>query len=153
MSSQWIQKPHRQAPAPRVATSAPKQSSAHVHPRVGARKIVGLVEATARKRRKKVIMDVLNEFEEVGRAKGKLEGRVEGRVDGRARTLLEQLNARFGPVPPEAKARIHAANEATLARWSLAVLTAPTLAAVLESKVKKAAAPPRPAARKRTRAA
>jgi hypothetical protein len=88
-------------------------------------------------------MDVLNEFEEAGRVKGKREGR--------ARTLLEQLKARFGPVPAEAKARINAANEATLARWSLAVLTAPTLAAVLEGKTKKAA--PRPAARKRTRAA
>ena len=41
----------------------------------------------------------------------KREGRAEGRREGRARTLLEQLAARFGPVPAATKAQILAARE------------------------------------------
>ncbi len=61
------------------------------------------------------------------------------RNEGRAATLLAQLKARFGPVPAEAKARVLAASEATLARWALRVLTAPTLEAVLDGRPRKAA--------------
>jgi hypothetical protein len=97
-------------------------------------------------------MDVLDEL--------KREGRAEGRVEGGARMLLGLLAARFGAVPAEAKARVLAATEPTLARWSLRVLTAPTLEAVLgggttaKKAAKKPAAPARrPAARKTARAA
>jgi hypothetical protein len=64
----------------------------------------------------------------------------EGRVEGRAKTLLEQLRARFGPVPADVKAEILAAPEATLARWSLRVLTEPTLDSVLRTRTRKPAA-------------
>ncbi len=70
--------------------------------------------------------------------------------------LLAQLAARFGPVPAEAKARVMAASEAALARWSLRVLTASTLTGVLGGPAKSATAPKpparRPAARKGARA-
>lgn len=69
------------------------------------------------------------------------------KVEGRVRMLLEQLNARFGRVPAEAKAKILAANEATLTRWGLRVLSEPTLEAVLGARTKKAAP-----ARRRARA-
>ena len=103
--------------------------------------IANLLETTASEARKKVIMDELDVF------------KVEGRKEGRAQTLLDLLRARFGRVPADAKARVLAAKEATLARWSLRVLTAPTLEAVLDGKAKKAAPARRPAARKRARAA
>jgi predicted transposase YdaD len=64
------------------------------------------------------------------RRQGQAEGRVEGRVEGRARTLLRQLQRRFGPLPPELEPRLLAASEAELERWAVAVLEAPTLAAV-----------------------
>jgi hypothetical protein len=64
-------------------------------------------------------MDVLDELKR------------EGRVEGGARVLLRLLTARFGPVPAEAKARIVGATWPALVRWSLRVLTAPTLEAVL----------------------
>ena len=74
--------------------------------------------------------------------------------------LLGLLAARFGAVPAEAKARILAATEPMLTRWSLQVLTAPTLEAVLgggkaaKKAVKKPAAPAqRPSARKRASSA
>ena len=79
--------------------------------------------------------------------------RVEGRLEGRAQMLLQQLRARFGRVPADAKARVLAAKEATLTRWSLRVLTAPTIEAVLYGKAKNTASARRPAAHKRARAA
>jgi hypothetical protein len=42
-------------------------------------------------------------------------------------------------VPTEAKERVLAAKQATLERWTLRVLTAPTLEAVLDERPKKAA--------------
>jgi hypothetical protein len=90
-------------------------------------------------------MDVLDELKR------------EGRVEGGARMLLALLTARFGAVPAEARERIFAATEPMLRRWSLRVLTAPTLAAVLGSATtakpaKKRASPARrQAARKRPR--
>ena len=89
------------------------------------------------------MVDVLDVFRK--------EGRAEGRVEGGARMLLAQLAARFGAVPADARERILAATEPMLKRWSLRVLTAPTLAAVLDGKTKSAASTRRPAARKRTR--
>ena len=107
--------------------------------------IVDLLEATGSGKQRKVIMDELDVF--------RVEGRVEGRQEGAAKVLLLQLKARFGAVPADARARILAAKEATLARWSLRVLTAPTLDAVLGGKAKKAAPARRPAPRRRPRAA
>ena len=87
------------------------------------------------------MVDVLDVFRKEGREEGRVEGRAEGRaegerrgrVEGGARMLLAQLTARFGAVPADAKERILAATEPMLTRWSLRVLTAPTLAAVLGS--------------------
>jgi predicted transposase YdaD len=131
------------------------------HVALGAPRIANLLEKAARKGQKEVKVDVLDELKREGREEGRLEGERagerKGRHEGRAQTLLELLAARFGPVPADTKAQILAATEATLARWSLRVLTAPTLAAVLDSaatKPAKKAAPTRPPpARKRARSA
>jgi hypothetical protein len=131
------------------------------HVALGAPRIAKLLEKAARKGQKEVKVDVLDELKREGREEGERTGRREGkrtgRREGRAQTLLEQLAARFGAVPAETKAQILASTEATLARWSLRVLTAPTLAAVLDSAAskpaKKAASTRRPPARKRARSA
>jgi hypothetical protein len=99
-------------------------------------------------------MDVLDEL------------RAEGRKEGQAQMLLRQLAVRFGAVPAKVKARIRAADSPTLLCWSLRILTAPTLEAVLQGGTTAAAAkkpgasgappaPPkrRPTAQKRARAA
>lgn len=57
--------------------------------------------------------------------------RNEGRREGESERLLRLLRARFGAVPPEVAARVAAADEATLVRWSERILSAPTLDAVL----------------------
>jgi predicted transposase YdaD len=139
------------------------------HVALGAPRIAKLMEKAARKGQKEVKVDVLDELKREGREEGRREGEREGertgrregkrtgRREGRAQTLLELLAARFGAVPAETKAQILASTEATLARWSLRVLTAPTLAAVLDSAAskpaKKAASTRRPPARKRARSA
>lgn len=111
------------------------------HPKLSATRMATLMEATAKKGQKEVAMDVLDELKREGRA----EGRAEGEREGRARTLLEQLKARFGAVPADAKARVLAADTASLARWSVNVLTAKSLDAVLDTS-----APPK---KRRARAA
>jgi hypothetical protein len=71
--------------------------------------------SAAEPRQKKVIMSMLDEW----------------RDEGRAQMLLKQLTARFGPVPAEVEALVLAAKQPTLDRWALRVLTAPSLQAVL----------------------
>jgi predicted transposase YdaD len=117
---------------------------AETHPGLGAPRIAGLLEKTAKKRQK-VMKDALDEL----RQEGRLEGRVEGRVEGHAELLLKLLAARFGRVPAETRARILAASEATVTRWSIRVLTAPTIEAVLRSPSGKAVKKAAPAARAR----
>jgi hypothetical protein len=125
------------------------------HPKLSAAKITKMLETTARKGQKEVTMDVLDELKREGRVQGRREGRAEGRAEGRvegaARVLLAQLSARFGAVPADVRERILAATEPMLTRWSLRVLTAPTLAAVLgggttAKTAKKRASPARRAA-------
>ncbi len=125
------------------------------HARLGAKRIGNLLRTKAEKRQEKAIMDVLDELrqegreegERIGERRGERIGERKGERKGRARTLLELLAARFGPVPAEAKAQILAADEPALARWSLRVLTEPSLQAVLgasTSRAKRAGAARRP---------
>jgi predicted transposase YdaD len=62
-----------------------------------------------------------------GRTEGRAEGRAEGRTEGRVEALLELLVARFGVVPPAVRAKVKTADEATLVRWGVRVLTAASL--------------------------
>jgi predicted transposase YdaD len=55
------------------------------------------------------------------------EGRQEGRREGEAEMLLRQLRIRFGTLPADTVARVHAADPETLLRWSERVLSAATL--------------------------
>jgi hypothetical protein len=74
-----------------------------------------------------------------------------GRIEGRAKALLEQLRTRFGAVPAEARARVQSADEATLKRWAVRVLTAPSMEETL-TRGRAPAAKQRPASRPRTTA-
>jgi Putative transposase, YhgA-like len=78
-----------------------------------------MLETAACKGQKEIEMDRLDELTR------------KARTEERVRLLLRQLTARFGAVPAEAKARILGATGPMLARWSIRVLTEPTLEAVL----------------------
>jgi predicted transposase YdaD len=101
------------------------------HERLGTKRVEKALTAVVGKDEQRVIMSMLEMFEE--------KGRVKGRVEGRAKMLLDQLSAKFGPTPAEAKARVMDADEATLRRWSLRLLTEDTLASVLDSAKPKPA--------------
>lgn len=66
---------------------------------------------------------------------------------GHAKVLVEILAQRFSRMLREVRARVMAADQATLERWTTRVLTAPTLEAVLDDTT--ALPPKRPRARKR----
>lgn len=67
-----------------------------------------------------------------GRAVGRQEGREEGRRRGLAELLVSQLVSKFGPLTPAAHAAIEAADEQTLVRWGVQLLTADSLARALD---------------------
>ena len=62
---------------------------------------------------------------------GEERGRKKSEARGMQELLRGQLQARFGPLSPEANARLAAADAATLQRWSLRILTAASVAEVL----------------------
>lgn len=57
-------------------------------------------------------------------------GRKKGRVEGRADALLQLLQARFGDVPADTAAQIHAADEPSLKRWIARFVGAGSMAEV-----------------------
>jgi len=91
------------------------------HARLGARRFAKALTAAVGKKETKVMMTILDELEH----------------EGRKKMLLDQLAVKFGAVPAAARARIRAADERTLARWSIRVLSEESLDAVLD------AAPPK----------
>ena len=62
----------------------------------------------------------------------KAEGMAAGLHRGQARTLLRQLERRFGPLPDAVRERLFAADTETLDQWADRVLDAPNLDAVFE---------------------
>jgi succinyl-CoA synthetase alpha subunit len=80
-------------------------------------------------------------------------GFLKGYRKGREGVLLEQLAARFGKLPAGVTARIKKADHATLAAWTVEVLTAETLERVFEQGAAPAAPKRRATARKRARRA
>ena len=76
--------------------------------------------------------------------------KMEGRAEGRTGMLLEQLEVRFGSVPTTVRAQVQAADEATLSRWAVRVLTATSVAEVV-GRGSEASPARKPAARVRAR--
>ncbi|MFO0593615.1 MAG: Rpn family recombination-promoting nuclease/putative transposase [Polyangiaceae bacterium] len=103
---------------------------AATHVGLRAEKVGQLLLNAAGPRAKEAIVTFLDEIERRGERRGEREGERKGR----AQTLLEQLAARFGALPADVSARVQAADEATLAAWTMRVLTAATLEDVLEEK-------------------
>jgi hypothetical protein len=115
------------------------------HERLSVQKVGRILEKAAGPQAQEVIVTVLDEIEDRGRA--------QGRTEGRARTLLELLEGRFGAVPAKVSARILAADEATLRTWTGRLLSASTLNDVLGKGNERASTAQRPSVRKRSRQA
>ena len=78
------------------------------------------------------LVNVADQLIEQGVQKGIQIGFAEGRAEGRRTNLLLLLTKRFGSLPEGVVARVRVADEADLDRWLDRILTAPTLAEVLE---------------------
>ena len=76
--------------------------------------------------------DFAKKYVAQGHTEGRAEGRTEGRKDGERALLLRQLRTRFGELPAGAVARVESAEIAVLERWGERVLSAKTLADVLD---------------------
>ena len=70
-------------------------------------------------------------YEEI-KAEGRKEGREQGGREGREALLLRMLARKFGDVPADVAARIHAATTDDLDRWGEALVTATTLESVFQ---------------------
>jgi hypothetical protein len=68
---------------------------------------------------------------DMGEERGRKKSEARGAQQGMQELLRGQLQARFGPLSPEADVRLAAADAATLQRWSLRILTAARLDEVL----------------------
>jgi flagellar biosynthesis/type III secretory pathway protein FliH len=83
-------------------------------------------------------MPYISSFQRLGREEGRLEGRQEGREEGRMQgrqeMLRDMLVKRFGTLPSAVEDRLSRASEAELKTWGLALLSAPTLQSVFESR-------------------
>ena len=120
----------------------------NTHPDMQRRKIGDLLLEAGHEAQEDVV-DFVAEIKHMMHEEAKLEGKLEGKRDGRVATLLEQLAARFGKLPAAAQTRIEGADEKVLSTWALRVLTAKTLAEVLDGE----AAAPAPKARTAARSA
>jgi hypothetical protein len=98
------------------------------HARIGAKQFETALTMAAGEKEEKIMMTILDKLERRGERRGELKGR----VAGRAKTLLDLLAAQFGSVPAAAKARVLAADESTLSRWSIRVLREKSIDAVLD---------------------
>ncbi|WP_459873054.1 Rpn family recombination-promoting nuclease/putative transposase, partial [Endothiovibrio diazotrophicus] len=67
-----------------------------------------------------------------GREEGREEGRVEGRHEGQALVLLRQIELKFGAPTSAIVARVEAADDETLLRWSERILTAEAIEQVFQ---------------------
>ena len=80
---------------------------------------------------KQVIMDSVDKLIEEGMQMGLSKGRTEGRTEGRKQMLLDLMRLKFGELSEADIARVEQADESALRQYSLRVLTADSVAAVL----------------------
>jgi hypothetical protein len=132
------------APSAGAALEALLRYIAATYQGLKGEQIAEMVESAAGPEAQEVIVTWLEEIE--------VRGRNQGRKEGGAELLLKQLGARFGAVSAEVRARVHAADDATLSRWAVRMLTASSIDDALSDRrktvpVRKTASARKPAAR------
>jgi len=79
-------------------------------------------------------MPYMNPFEVRGLKEGRKAGRKEGRMEGRVEIVASILEARFGALPEDARARLARASGKSLAAWARAAIDAATLDEVFRAR-------------------
>jgi hypothetical protein len=102
------------------------------HERISVETLRALVVQEVGKDVEEAIMTTADLLREEGHKRGRKEGLKEGLKEGQREMLLKLLGVRFGALPEVVIARVNAAEPSTLDLWAERVLTAPTLAEVLD---------------------
>jgi uncharacterized protein DUF4351 len=79
------------------------------------------------------IVTLADRLREEGRQKGERTGELAGALTGQRKVLVKLLTLRFGKLPEAAMSRVNAAGVDQLEAWTERVLTAPTLAEVIDA--------------------
>jgi hypothetical protein len=79
------------------------------------------------------IVTLADRLREEGRIKGEQRGELRGSLQTQRKVLLKLLTLRFGALPESASSRVNGAATDVLDTWTERVLTAPTLADVLDA--------------------
>jgi predicted transposase YdaD len=100
----------------------------------GASEFLGLdIRRLGLGKKSEAIMETYEEYLlRTGRDEGRQEGRQEGRKEGGRRLFIDMLRAKFGEVPPEAVARVEAADVEALSGWSVRLVIATRLDEVFD---------------------
>jgi predicted transposase YdaD len=101
------------------------------HPEMPAEKVDAVMRNATGPEAREVVVDIIEEFKDMGRQEGRQEGKQEGKQEALSSMLLDLLAHRFGPVPADAKKRILEADVKKLRRWALRVLDAASIQEVL----------------------
>ncbi|MGW0183686.1 Rpn family recombination-promoting nuclease/putative transposase, partial [Nocardia sp. NPDC003345] len=78
-------------------------------------------------RAKEAIVTTAEIIEARGEARGQARGEARGEARGRAELLIEQMTAKFGPLPTATIHRVRSADQDSIRAWATRVLTASTL--------------------------
>ncbi|MCB9542303.1 MAG: hypothetical protein H6703_07645 [Myxococcales bacterium] len=119
-------------PAGRSALEALFEYLLRVNDTVERTRLAREIRRVAGPEAEEVAMTAAQRLIDEGSAAGRQEGRAEGRAEGQRLTLERLLRLKFGPLPEDAERHLAAADPAALTRYTERVLTADTLAAVLD---------------------
>jgi predicted transposase/invertase (TIGR01784 family) len=100
-----------------------------VNERIPKDEMIALLARAAPAEVKEEIVNVADQLREEGRQQGLQQGLLEGRRE----LLLKQLSARFGSLPQTAVLRVNSADAGEIDQWAERILTAPSLADVLDT--------------------
>ena len=104
-----------------------------VNERIPKDEMLALLASVAPAEVREEIVNVADQLREEGRQQGLQQGVQQGLQQGRRELLLKQLRARFGALPQAAVTRVSTAGINEIDLWAERILTAATLADVLDA--------------------
>ena len=108
---------------------------------LGWRYVIEVINATPealgeslRRTKPEQLEDLMGTAAQAWLEQGKVEGEARGKTKGQMDLLLQLLERRFGPLPPEAVGRVRGGSPEEIVSWADAVLDAPDLEAVFRER-------------------
>ncbi len=99
---------------------------------IAARDLAEVMRSAVSPQTADIVMSTGQRLIQQGRREGRAEGKAEGHIQGQRAVLIRQLTTRFGQLPQATADRIANASSVEVELWVERVLSAPSLASVLE---------------------